>query len=96
MSMTIFNFISNIIIIVCLMAYITKKNFYVSANKTFWMKKVCSFSLMKRNSKNSAYGIFHIHIPFRDYKKMNDWDSEQFRNGNYTKKENSKKVQNNG
>jgi len=92
-KMIIFNCITNIIIIIYLIIYIFKKNFYISANKTFWMKKVCSFSLMKKDSENSAHSahdIFHISIPFRNYIKMSEWDNKQFHNGNYAKKERSK------
>lgn len=57
--------------------------FYIDVYRTSWMKKIISFTLMRKTSKHSAKGIFGVRI--RNYEKWNKWDSEQFHNGNYKK-----------
>jgi len=83
LNLTIFNTICNFIIIIALICYFIYKNFYISWNRTFWMKKIYGFNIMKRDSKTSGHGL--IFIKLKDPEKMNKWDSEQFHNGNYSK-----------
>jgi hypothetical protein len=78
-AITIFNFIVNIAII-SFFAY--KYNpFWISVTRTFWMKKVTSFTIMYRYQKSeygsSSRGI--INFPIRNYTKWSDWDSKEFR-----------------
>lgn len=79
----IFNFLVNIIII----GYICyKKNpFYISVNKTFWCRKVVSLTLMRythrEKSWSSSKGVFTL--PIRNYKKMEEWDTQMLRSGEY-------------
>jgi len=56
---------------------------YIEINRTYWMKKIISFTLWYRTSKYSAKGIFTI--PIRDWEKWDAWDFKQYHNGNYSK-----------
>ena len=80
-TIIILNFIINIAIL-SFFAY--KYNpFWISITRTFWMKKVTSFTIMYRYYKSeyssSSRGI--ITFPIRNYKKWSEWDSKQFNKG---------------
>lgn len=77
------NFFVNILII----GYVAyrENRIYISVNKTFWCKKTYSITVMW-NSKPlrkgvSATGLFTI--PIRNYEKMEQWDDEMFKSGEY-------------
>ncbi len=78
----LFNAISNILI----WGYLSYKYnpFWLSFNRTFWMKKLTSISLMYRYHKSEqgsqSRSIFTLTL--RNYGKWSEWDSEQFRKKN--------------
>jgi len=90
--------IVNTILILGILLFLIKKHcvLYIYVNRTFWMKKIYSVTLMRITHKNeyvtAASGIFTIKI--RNYKKASEWDSEQFKNGNYKKLTNLNQQQN--
>lgn len=81
--LVIFNFFVNMII-VCYFIY-KKFPFYVEVNKTFWCKKTYSFTLMMymhRDKYGSSAKVLFT-LPIRNYKKIEEWDSKMFKNGEY-------------
>jgi hypothetical protein len=75
---TIFNFVINLIIIGFL---IRKFNpFWISIDRTFWMKKLLSITLMYRYSKteynSGSKGLYTLTIRSRN--KWADWDSNEY------------------
>jgi len=79
----IFNFLVSISVV----SYFLYKKFpfYISVNKTFWCKKVYSITLMMYTSRSeygsSSKGLFTL--PIRNYEKIEKWDSEMFKSGEY-------------
>jgi hypothetical protein len=80
--------IFNTIVIFNVVAYLCYKNFpfYLYVSKTTWCEKPYSITLMmitsgKRSGSYSSKGIFTV--CFRDYKKLNEWDSKMFHSGEY-------------
>ncbi len=80
-AITIFNFITNIALVIFL---VYKYNpFWISVNRTFWMKKVVSFTLWritetdKTGNSISSKGVISFKI--RNDKKMREWDSAEFK-----------------
>lgn len=83
--LSVFNFVVNILI-VSYFIY-TNNKFYITANRTFWCKKIYSYTLWKYTHKSeygsSSIGVFTF--PIRNRDKMEDWDSAMFRSGEYKK-----------
>jgi hypothetical protein len=78
---TIFNFIVNLAIISFLVYRYNP--FWISIDRTFWMNKITSVTLMYRYRK-SEYGSASkgvITIRLRDRSKWSDWDSKQYAKG---------------
>jgi len=80
----IINFLFNLTIV----GYLIYKffPFYISVNRTFWCKKIYSFTLMKytykdKYSYSSSIGLFRL--PIRNYRKMMEWDDKMFNTGEY-------------
>ena len=78
-TITYFNFIVNILIIGYLMYKFNP--FYIKINRTFWYKKIKSFTLMCVTSESDytreSKGIFTFSI--RNGKKLDEWDTDTFR-----------------
>jgi hypothetical protein len=92
-TLVIINLVCNILIIAWL---ISKANrFYIEVNKTCWMKKVTSISLMyvyqkdRYGNRQTAKPIITLRL--RNWYKWQEWDSECFHNGTYTAKLNKKR-----
>jgi hypothetical protein len=61
--------------------------FYIEVNKTFWCKRIYSFTLMMYTRRDeyasSAKGLFTL--PVRNYKKIEEWDKKMHEIGKHRK-----------
>jgi hypothetical protein len=87
--LTTINTVMNAVFLFALALYILFKSFYIDVERTVWCKKAISFYIMKKDTPESAHSV--LRIPLRNREQMNDWDSEQFDNGNYKKYERKNK-----
>lgn len=80
----------NLILNICIISYLIKPYFpfYVSIDRTMWMRKLYAIHLMYITHKDkyctSSKGIFTIFI--RNPDKTLKWDSECFHNGKFKEK----------
>lgn len=82
--MEMFNFITNVLILVVASLYFINKKFYIQTERTFWSKKLKGVHVMKRDSEVESHGI--LYIPLRlNGEKLDEWDDKQFKSGEYKK-----------